>query len=88
MTYVRTNTQAKSNMPHQFFQSWGHNDLKKGMPNEHCLYRYQVPTSPSPSALIYNINECIKLRVRAILGVKSDYLSVIPNSLSISTFVC
>ena len=25
-THARTHTRSKSNMPHQLFQSWGHND--------------------------------------------------------------
>ena len=30
VTHPRTNGRSKSNMPHQLFQSWGHNNKKGG----------------------------------------------------------
>ena len=33
-THARTHARSKSNMPHQLFQSWGHNNLPCGFPTK------------------------------------------------------
>ena len=31
VTHTPTHARSKSNMPHQFFQSWGHNKVPQGL---------------------------------------------------------
>ena len=43
-THARTHARSKSNMPHQLFQSWGHNYDGQESPMLHTKFRENRPT--------------------------------------------